>query len=92
MSCYLDKVFFQFGNVHIITGPNGKCKCGKGGKSCYEQLASIAQKFIELNATSTNTASRAIGACESCESFGDCVYSHKQAVVGGKSCWHQQQA
>ena len=54
MAFDLDSMFFSFGNVHIISGPNGMCECGKDGKTCYEQLASVASKYMELNATSTN--------------------------------------
>ena len=34
-------------NVHIITGPNGMCRCGEDGKTCSEILADIVPKDLE---------------------------------------------
>ena len=62
--------------------------CGSTSDLC----SGCGHYLEESKVTSTNVASHAIGACVSCGSYGDCVYSHLQAVVDGKSCWHQQQA
>lgn len=33
-------------NVHIITGPNGMCRCGEDGKTCSEILAGVVPKDL----------------------------------------------
>ena len=33
-------------NVHIITGPNGMCRCGEDGKTCSEILESVVPKDL----------------------------------------------
>lgn len=38
IKCYHDRKYDFPGNIHIIIGPNGMCRCGEDGLSCIQIL------------------------------------------------------